>query len=126
MDMPISPDEWRVFGPRLIDEYTKLTHDAVRDPGKVSDLMATLVNIAGRPRDDARPDHEAGVEVFDMVCTAHAVLSAAELYGDAPEERAMARWLRSMAMSYLFIVASQIGHMAARAAKGDDRPETLH
>lgn len=126
MDMPVSPDEWRVFGPRLIDEYTKLTHDAVRDPGKVSDLMATLVNIAGRPRDDARPDHEAGVEVFDMVCTAHAVLSAAELYGDAPEERAMARWLRSMAMSYLFIVASQIGHMAARAAKGDDRPETLH
>lgn len=126
MDMPVSPDEWRVFGPRLIDEYTKLTHDAVRDPGKVSDLMATLVNIAGRPRDDARPDHEAGVEVFDMVCTAHAVLSAAELYGDAPEERAMARWLRSMAMSYLFIVASQIGHMAARAVKGDDRPETLH
>ncbi|MCO5082597.1 MAG: hypothetical protein M9955_13200 [Rhizobiaceae bacterium] len=126
MDMPVSPDEWRVFGPRLIDEYTKLTHDAVRDPGKVSDLMATLVNIAGRPRDDARPDHEAGVEVFDMVCTAHAVLSAAELYGDEPEERAMARWLRSMAMSYLFIVASQIGHMAARAVKGDDRPETLH
>lgn len=126
MDMPVSPDEWRVFGPRLIDEYTKLTHDAVRDPGKVSDLMATLVNIAGRPRDDMLPDHEAGVEVFDMVCTAHAVLSAAELYGDEPEERAMARWLRSMAMSYLFIVASQIGHMAARAAKGDDRPETLH
>lgn len=78
MDMPVSPDEWRVFGPRLIDEYTKLTHDAVRDPGKVSDLMATLVNIAGRPRDDMLPDHEAGVEVFDMVCTAHAVLSAAE------------------------------------------------
>jgi hypothetical protein len=126
MDMPVSPDEWRVFGPRLIDEYTKLTHDAVRDPGKVSDLMATLVNIAGRPRDDMLPDHEAGVEVFDMVCTAHAVLSAAELYGDEPEERAMARWLRSMAMSYLFIVASQIGHMAARAVKGDDRPETLH
>ena len=108
------------------DFKAKLTHDAVRDPGKVSDLMTTLVNIAGRPRDDAQPDHEAGVEVFDMVCTAHAVLSAAELYGDAPEERAMARWLRSMAMSYLFIVASQIGHMAARAAKGDDRPETLH
>lgn len=126
MDMPVSPDEWRVFGPRLIDEYTKLTHDAVRDPGKVSDLMAALVNIAGRPRDDAQPDHEAGAEVFDMVCTAHAVLSAAELYGDEPEERAMARWLRSMAMSYLFIVASQIGHMAARAVKGDDRPETLH
>lgn len=124
MDMPVSPDEWRVFGPRLINEYTKLTHDAVRDPGKVSDLMATLVNIAGRPRDDMLPDHEAGVEVFDMVCTAHAVLSAAELYGDAPEERAMARWLRSMAMSYLFIVASQIGHMAARQVA--PRKDTIH
>ncbi len=125
MDMPISPDEWRVIGPRLIDEYTRRTHDAVRDPDKVSDLMTTLVNIAGRTRDDTRPDHEAGVEVFDMVCTAHAVLSAAELYGEAPEERAMARWLRSMAMSYLFIVASQIGQMAARLA-GDMPRSTYH
>ncbi|MCO5083876.1 MAG: hypothetical protein M9955_19740 [Rhizobiaceae bacterium] len=125
MDMPISPDEWRVIGPRLIDEYTRLTHDAVRDPDKVKDLMTTLVNIAGRTRDDTRSPEEDGVEVFDMVCAAHAVLSAAELYGDEPEDRAMARWLRHMAMSYLFIVASQIGQMAARLA-GDMPRSTYH
>ncbi len=125
MDIPTNPAELRVFGPRLIQEYTRLTMDAVSDPAKVSDLVITLSNIATRPRGEDRADAEIGHEILDLACTAHAILSAADAYGDEPEQKAMAGWLRDMARSYLFIVVSQIGHMAARLAS-DDKPAVLH
>jgi hypothetical protein len=125
MDIPTNPAELRVFGPRLIEEYTRLTMDAVSDPEKVSDLVLTISSIATRPRGEDRSDAEIGHEVLDLVCSAHAILSAADAYGDEPDQKAMAKWLRDMARSYLFIVTSQIGQSAARIA-ADEKPVTLH
>ena len=126
MDIPTNPTELRVFGPRLIEEYTRLAMDAVSNSGKVSDLVVTLRSIATRPRGEDRSDTEIGHEVLDLVCSAHAILSAADAYGDEPDQRAMAKWLRDMARSYLFIVASQIGQIAARIASSELKQETVH
>lgn len=122
----LSVAELHKLGSDAITDATNTVLDAIREQASVDLIVQLLVDFANRPRNDCDAMNDAGADVFDLICTAYAVLVAADQYDpDKPHERESAAWFRDMAKTYLHHAADRFGSLAAKLAVSN-KPGTLH